>query len=53
MTLGHCGKGLLHDEIASVPLASGGLDAEGLPIQERDTTGHYVRLVLNVAEFAT
>lgn len=53
MTLGHCGKGLLHDEIARVPLASGGLDAEGLPIRDRDTAGHYVRLVVNVAELAT
>jgi FMN-dependent NADH-azoreductase len=48
MTLGHDGQGLLTGKKATVLMASGGVYAEGSPIQDRDIATQYLRLVLKV-----
>lgn len=48
MTLGHDGQGLLQGKNATVLMASGGIYAEGSPIQDRDIATQYLRLVLKV-----
>ena len=48
MTLGHNGQGLLQGRRATVLMASGGVYAEGSPIQDRDIATQYLRLVLKV-----
>jgi len=48
MTLGHDGQGLLQGRRATVLMASGGVYAEGSPIQDRDIATQYLRLVLKV-----
>lgn len=48
MTLGHDGQGLLTGKKATVLMASGGVYAEGSPIQDRDIATQYLRLILKV-----
>ena len=48
MTPGHDGQGLLTGKKATVLMASGGIYAEGSPIQDRDIAAQYLRLVLKV-----
>jgi len=48
MTLGHDGQGLLTGKKATVLMASGGVYAEGSPIQDRDIATQYLRLILQV-----
>ena len=48
LTLGHDGQGLLQGKKATVLMASGGIYAEGSPIQDRDIATQYLRLVLKV-----
>jgi FMN-dependent NADH-azoreductase len=48
LTLGFDGQGLVTGKTATVLLASGGVYAEGSPIQHRDIATHYLRLILGV-----
>lgn len=48
LTLGFDGQGLVKGKTATVLLASGGVYAEGSPIQQRDIATQYLRLILGV-----
>jgi FMN-dependent NADH-azoreductase len=48
LTLDHDGQGLLQDKTATVLMASGGIYTEGSPIQDRDITTQYLRLILKI-----